>query len=111
MTPRRQRVKGAVGRWTLSLGVALALASPAFAYNLPAAKDGTTGNENFELLQKLSKGVAAIAKQANQALVSVSIYKTVRGMPNGMVDPFDFFFGPGGRQGGQDDGQIGRAHV
>ncbi len=75
--------------------------SPAVAYNLPSTKDSLVSNENLEVLQKLSKGVATIAKQANQALVSVSIYKTVQGMPGGMVDPFDFFFGPqGGRRGG-----------
>ncbi len=78
----------------------LAFTTTSNAYTLPNGKDGAVPNENAELLQKLSRGVATIAKQANQALVSVSIYKTVQGMPNGTVDPFDYFFGPGGGGGG-----------
>ncbi len=74
----------------------------ASAYNLPPqSREGLGAGENAEVLQKLSKGVATIAKQANQALVSVSIYKTTQGMPYGMVDPFDFFFGPRGKGQGQ----------
>lgn len=65
------------------------------AYKLPQAPPATT-TENAQILQKISKGVATIAKQANQAIVFVSIYKDVKGMPPGMIDPFEFFFGPRG---------------
>jgi serine protease Do len=66
-----------------------------------------TGDENLQTLQKLSKGVATIAQRANEAIVFVSVYKTVQGMPFDQVDPFEFFFGPNGPggQGGQLDPQ------
>ena len=77
-------------------------------YKIPPNQDGFVADENTELLQKISKGVATVSQKANQAIVFVSVYKTVKGMPFGMVDPFDFFFGPGGPggqggQGGPDD--------
>ncbi len=64
-------------------------------YTLPGAPQATT-TENAQILQKISKSVAHIAKQANQAIVFVSIYKDAKGMPPGMIDPFEFFFGPRG---------------
>jgi len=81
---------------------ALSLLTPrsAAAYTIPTNPPKTAANSDVELLQKMSNGVAAISKQAKQALVAVSIYKTEHGMPNGMVDPFEFFFGlPGGGNG------------
>ena len=66
-------------------------------YVLPGAPQAAP-SENTQVLQKISKGVAAIAKQANQAIVFVSVYKDVKGMPPGMIDPFEFFFGPRGQR-------------
>lgn len=60
------------------------------------------------MLQKLSKGVATIAERANEAIVFVSVYKTVQGMPFDMIDPFDFFFGPNGGGGRIDPRGRGR---
>ena len=68
----------------------------ASAYTIPAEGGPGIDNENVAFLQKMSKGVAQIAKQANQAIVFVSVYKNIQSMPSGMIDPFDFFFGPGG---------------
>jgi serine protease Do len=77
-----------------------AWSTAASAYTIPAQGGPDIANENVEFLQKMSKGVAQIAKQANQAIVFVSVYKNVQSMPSGMIDPFDFFFGPGGPGGG-----------
>jgi serine protease Do len=80
----------------------LVMQSPGgFAYELPDG-DSTAHMQaarETENLQGLSRGISAIAKSANKALVFVSISKTVKGVPMGMVDPFEFFFGPG--RGGQ----------
>jgi len=70
------------------------------AYTMKKTMAPHTGDENLQTLQKLSKGVATIAQRANEAIVFVSVYKTVQGMPFDQVDPFEFFFGPNG-PGGQ----------
>jgi serine protease Do len=77
------------------------------AYTMKKTMAPHTGDENLQTLQKLSKGVATIAQRANEAIVFVSVYKTVQGMPFDQVDPFEFFFGPNGPggQGGQIDPQ------
>ena len=77
------------------------------AYTMKKTMAPQTGDENLQTLQKLSKGVATIAQRANEAIVFVSVYKTVQGMPFDQVDPFEFFFGPNGPggQGGQLDPQ------
>jgi len=82
---------------------------PASAYTMKKTASAHAGDENLQVLQKLSKGVATIAQRANQAIVFVSVYKTVQGMPFDMVDPFDFFFGPNGPGGqGSPRGRGGR---
>jgi len=89
----------------LSLCAALAITSvSASAYTLPPPP--TPSNDAAsETLKQLSRGVAKVAKDANQAIVFVSVYKNVAASPNGHVDPFEFFFGPRGRGGpGPDDG-------
>jgi serine protease Do len=83
------------------------LSVPASAYTMKKTANAHAGDENLQILQKLSKGVATIAQRANQAIVFVSVYKTVQGMPFDMVDPFDFFFGPNG-PGGQGAPRNGR---
>ncbi|MEY4632272.1 MAG: hypothetical protein RIQ81_2392 [Pseudomonadota bacterium] len=100
-----------VVRMLVKLGVMVAIATTAqlatgeevaLAYSMKKAANPHSSDENLQVLQKLSKGVATIAERANQAIVFVSVYKTVEGRPFGMVDPFEFFFGPGGpmdRQG------------
>ncbi|MCX6118398.1 MAG: Do family serine endopeptidase [Proteobacteria bacterium] len=70
----------------------------ASSYNLPSANEKAILDDNVLALQKISKGVSAIAKNAEKAVVFVSVYKTSRGLPPGMIDPFEFFFGP--QQGG-----------
>lgn len=84
---------------TLTLLASLLVTAPISAYQVPAAP-GTSSEENIQLLQKISKGVSAIAKDASKAIVFVSVYKNVQSMPMGMIDPFEFFFGPRG-PGGQ----------
>jgi serine protease Do len=74
----------------------------ALGYTMKKSANSHNGDENLQTLQRLSKGVATIAQRANQAIVFVSVYKTVEGRPFGMVDPFDFFFGPGGPGGPMD---------
>ena len=76
----------------------------AAAYSMKKTMSPHTSDENLQILQKLSKGVATIAERANEAIVFVSVYKTVQGMPFDQVDPFEFFFGPNG-QGGPADRQ------
>jgi serine protease Do len=76
---------------------------PAVGYTLPSAAADGSKVENTETLQRLSKGIASIARSANQAIVFVSVYKTAEGLPRGMVDPFDFFFGPGRRYPNEQD--------
>src|SRR5437763_1808780 len=93
-----------VGALCLSLTGA---AAPGLAYTIPPPSSQGPFDANVQLLQNMSSGVAAVAKQANQAIVFVSIYKQIQSMPPGMVDPFEFFFGPGGGRGRmpQDDDQ------
>lgn len=64
-----------------------------FAYSLPSNTEKPLNDENIQALQKISKGVSTVAKHAEKAVVFVSVYKTVRGLPPGMIDPFEFFFG------------------
>ncbi|MBM4253814.1 MAG: Do family serine endopeptidase [Deltaproteobacteria bacterium] len=92
--------------WLLNLvlGIALSGIAPvatAAGYQIPASSGAGITGENVDVLQRMSKGVAQIAKQSSQAVVFVSVYKNVQSMPYGMIDPFDFFFGPGGGRGGQ----------
>lgn len=82
-------------------GVAASLSMPAFAYTIPPATPPKSDPDTTQVLHKMSKGVASIAKQANQAIVFVSVYKNAANMPQGMVDPFEFFFGPRGPRGSQ----------
>src|SRR5690349_20855141 len=79
----------------------LLVASEGFAYSLPGAQEKPLNDDNIQALQKISKGVATVAKHAEKAVVFVSVYKTIRGLPPGMIDPFEFFFGPQGPGGGR----------
>jgi len=84
----------------MTMAPAIPSASAASDYKIPNATDTGLADENSAMLKKISKGVAAVSQKASEAIVFVSVYKTVKGMPFGMVDPFDFFFGPNG-PGGQ----------
>lgn len=87
-------------RRLFAAGLAFALVSTqSLAYSLPGANERPLNDENIQALQKISKGVSTVAKHAEKAVVFVSVYKTVRGLPPGMVDPFEFFFGPQGPRG------------
>ena len=82
--------------WPLILIFLLALIGPSswtLAYTLPSNTEKPLNDENIQALQKISKGVSTVAKHAEKAVVFVSVYKTVRGLPPGMIDPFEFFFG------------------
>jgi S1-C subfamily serine protease len=74
------------------------LVSPsAFAkYQIAPTQNESNNNENRALLQRISKAVTDIASESSKALVYVSIVKTVRGAQG--INPFEFFFGPGGPQ-------------
>jgi len=90
---------------TASIVVSSALlsATSTYGYEIPANNSNAIKVENTEVLQRLSKGIASIAKEANQAIVFVSVYKTSAGLPRGTIDPYEFFFGPGrGNPGGQE---------
>ena len=93
------RLKNALSALHVSMFVmAFATADQsALAYTMKKTATAQTGDENLQILQKLSKGVATIAQRANEAIVFVSVYKTVQGMPFDQVDPFEFFFGPNGQ--------------
>jgi hypothetical protein len=77
------------------------LANESAAYNLPSSQEKPLNDESIQALQKISRGVSLVAQHAEKAVVFVSVYKTTRGLPPGMIDPFEFFFGnPGGGNGG-----------
>jgi serine protease Do len=83
-------------------------ATSSFCYSLPSSQEKPLNDENTQALQRISKGVSAVANHAEKAVVFVSVYKTAKGLPPGMIDPFEFFFGPQGPQGrggGRRDGQ------
>jgi serine protease Do len=87
---------------SLMLSFTLLAGSLAYSYAMPSPNEKPLNDENIQALQKISKGVSAIARHADKAVVFVSVYKTNRGLPPGMIDPFEFFFGPQGRgRGGQ----------
>ena len=77
-------------------------------YRIAHANEAQPTDENLLLLQRISRGVSTVSQKASQAVVFVSVYKTVKGMPFGMVDPFDFFFGPGNPFGQQQPPPGGR---
>ncbi len=77
------------------VGLSVFCSASAFAYELaPSTSPSVTGPE-VEELQKISRGIAAVAKEAKKALVFVSIEKTIQASPAG--NPLEFFFGPGMR--------------
>jgi serine protease Do len=79
----------------LALAVMLSTAASAQGYKIPSGPEAPPTDENLQLLQRISKGVSTVSQKASEAVVFVSVYKTVKGMPFGMIDPFDFFYGPG----------------
>jgi len=81
------------------------VAQVSVAYNLPSSQEKPLNDDSIQALQKISKGVSLVARHAEKAVVFVSVYKTTRGLPPGMIDPFEFFFGnPGGGNGGGNGG-------
>lgn len=85
------------------IGTSTLNSGSSFGYSLPDNPHPIEKIENTETLQRMSKGIASIAKQANQAIVFVSVYKTAEGLPRGTVDPFEFFFGPGRKYPGEQE--------
>ena len=79
----------------------LVIGPQAFAFKFPDAAVNPKIDDNAMALEKISHGVASIAKKANKAIVFVSISKSAPTMQGGMIDPFEFFFGPGSKDPGQ----------
>lgn len=72
--------------------LASGISSTALSYDFPENKINNLPNEVSEL-QKISRGVSAIAERASGALVFISVAKTIKGMPFHSMDPFEYFFG------------------
>lgn len=71
----------------------------AFSYEIPINPVPNVDKEDISFLNKISKGISAIAVHANKGIVFVSVAKMIQANPFGLIDPFEFFFGPGfGRQ-------------
>lgn len=83
---------------SLLLFSCLGLPAAARAYDLPPTTTPGVSSPEVDDLQRISRGIAAIAKQAEKGIVFVSIEKTVAA-PGQAFNPFEFFFGPGYRQG------------
>ena len=83
------------------LCLACLLAGVSFAYDLPRHKNKGKSNSALRELQKISREIAVIAKQARKAIVYVSTSKTIE-MPFGYSDPLEFFFGPNYRRRNQE---------
>lgn len=98
-------IRQAFGRFLLVSTTALTLSflldPMALAYQLPNVPTAPSVDPNTVELQKISRAVASVAKKANKAIVFVSISKKIQGNPGGMIDPFEFFFGPGSRDPGR----------
>ncbi len=84
--------------WVVSLLVAT---DGGLAYDLPRHNRAGINSSALRELQKISREIAVIAKQARKAIVYVSTSKTIE-MPFGYSDPLEFFFGPNYRQRNQD---------
>ena len=78
----------------LWMGSSLAFARD---YKLPPPKP-LPSSSALQQLQQVSKGISKLSVHASQAIVFVSVSKTIRGRPFGEIDPFEFFFGPQYRQ-------------
>lgn len=72
--------------------LATGISSTALSYDFPENKSNNLPSEVSEL-QKISRGVSAIAERTSGALVFISVAKTIKGMPFHTMDPFDYFFG------------------
>ncbi len=83
----------------LASGAALVLCLS--GYNIPQPRPARVDDESIATLQKISRAVSDIASEAQKSVVFVSVSKTVKGMPYGMINPFEFFFGPQPGPGGQ----------
>ena len=65
-------------------------------YSLPSGSKPASSKESTEqeILQRLSKALVAIGKDASRALVFISVYGDKRTDEAGVVDPFRHFFSP-----------------
>jgi Do/DeqQ family serine protease len=76
----------------------LFLSSVALSYELK--KDNgkpALNSKEVKELASLSNGLADLADATKEALVYISVSKTMK-RPRGYIDPFEFFFGPGQRR-------------
>lgn len=79
----------------------ISISLPALGYTLPASNGAAIDDPNLDVARKVSKGLARVASQAKKGIVFVAISKTVQNNRYGLVDPYEFFFGPGYRGGGR----------
>ena len=79
-------------------------------YKINAEEPKSSVSANVKLLQQISEGVSEISQQANHAVVFVAVSKSIKGMPLNELNPFDFFFGPGGQGGQGGQGAPGQPH-
>lgn len=66
-------------------------------YVLPPSASEVVVPADTSLLKKMSEGIQGIAEASKKGLVYISVSKTHKAYPPGMIDPFEFFFGPRGR--------------
>ena len=78
----------------LTLSLFLGFGTSGNGYEIPRPKESSPQSENLRFLQQLSSGVSELANISSQAIVFVSVSKTIKGMPFGEINPFEFFFGP-----------------
>ncbi len=82
-------------RVNMALGIGFVIALTGLSgwaalYKLVPADKPVVLDKSVTLLQEISKATESIADMASKALVFVSVSKTMA-LPQGMVDPFDFF--------------------
>ena len=83
-------------RFVSWLAIAMFVSESLFAYSLPKDQDSRKGYGRTSL-SKMSQEIAEIASRARKAIVLVSTTRFTKN-PYGVVDPFEFFFGPSYRQ-------------
>lgn len=66
-------------------------------YKLAPSSTDVSLSHSTKILKEMSKGVGEVATTSKKALVYISVSKTMKGYPDGYIDPFELF-GFGRRQ-------------
>ncbi|MDA9951218.1 Do family serine endopeptidase [Oligoflexaceae bacterium] len=90
------------------VGLCLFSAPMVSAYEINQTEKAAVTSNDLNTVRSLSKSTTTIADHAGEAIVFISISKIVKGVPFGQVNPFEFFFGPGPGQQGQQGRQAPR---